>query len=447
MNDDSNDDTVRSSIAPALTSAAATTAASDTRIIGGDTVVANAAGSQPYPYYVQLRVFTGGSTTQFICGGCIVHAWQRNVEQQIPNAGLWILTAAHCLDPSSEIAINVFVGGVSEGTGISQLAFVSATRNAAGWKQYGPGGIRVFSHPLHGQDPMPHAHDIALIRVILPATEPLPPTLVSGAPSSSMINWTLIPSMNTNPTLRNAAAEVMGFGKTSRDPEAPASSTLQRADVMIEPSNFSWRQSPSDEPYLTWVIGTKVLTQNETVSTCNGDSGGPLVASGGSGSVVVGPLCCGYCAQPLVSDLRDVPSFYTRAANYLDPPTTPPFANGLPSDSLFRKGLVAIINDYSPTQLRSDTVTNADYAAKADADSATNVWSAGAAKRTLFDWIVIWSALLFNYDIVRWILVGVAGFLLLYMVYSVLRRKRARAAATKRTGSLVESAPPSIIRT
>ena len=414
------------------TTTTTTTVLPDTRIIGGDTVLADPSGSHPYPYYVQVRVVSG-SSTYFTCGGCIVHAWLKDTAANVPNAGLWILTAAHCLDASADIAINVFVGGVASAQEITQQSRVSASSNAPGWKQYGPGGIRVFSHPLHNQEPNKHAHDIALIRVLLPASDNLPSTLLYTPTSNSgpaAIDWSKLPTMNTNASLRNAAAEVMGFGLTSRDQSTGPSPTLQRADVMIEPSNFQWRQSPMDEPYLTWVIGTKVLTQNETVSTCNGDSGGPLV----SGSVVVGPLCCGYCAQPLVSDLRDVPSFYTRVANYLEPPTKVEFTSGLPDGSLFRKGLRAMIEEYSPTPLRSSDIANVEFKAKGDANNITNVWSEGAAQRSVWDWIVVISALLFRYDIVQWILVALAVLVGIYILYRVGKRVRRRKQSGARSG-------------
>ena len=389
---------------------------SATRIIGGDTVLADVSGSHPYPYYVQLRVMSGSSSF-FTCGGCIVHFWRRNPEQNIPNAGLWILTAAHCLDADDEFTVNVFVGGAKAGDPISQLSSVSSSQNAPGWKQYGPGGIRIFKHPLHGQEPIAHAHDVALIRVILPSSDDVPSTLSSS-------NWGLIPSMNTNASIRNVPAEILGFGKYSRDPKDPSSPTLQRADAMIEPSNFTWRQSPMEEPFLTWTVGTKVLTQNETVTTCSGDSGGPLVISDGgssSSTIVVGPLCCGYCSQPLVEDLREVPSFYTRVANYLYPPTSSAFTNGLPADSFFRKGLVQIINDFSPTVLRSEEITNPDYAAKDDASNLTNVWSEGGVKRSVLQWIVLMISLLLRYDIVQWILIGIAALVALYIVFRLGR--------------------------
>lgn len=339
------------------------------------------AGSHPYPAYVQLRYrlqpLVGSPRDFFTCGGAIVHAWRRGQGAAGVNrrAGFWVVTAAHCLSTDAVYTVNMWVGGAAPNTAVSQVSPMVDGGNRPGWKLLGPQGIRLYRHPLHGDQ---HTNDVALVRCLMPEGEDLPPWM-RGAESEGpeAVNWAALPGLPSSPPQADTQAAMIGFGFTSRDPDAGASPTLQVAAAVVQPSNFDWSPSPAERAFFAWSVGTQVISEGKVVSTCSGDSGGPLLArlpDSPAAGTVVGPLCCGFCVSP-VADLRAYPSFYTRLDAYLDSPGLL-YTAGLPEDSLWRRGVYPILEAHSPTRYRSVLPTEAgDQAAVPGADEQEgNVW-------------------------------------------------------------------------
>lgn len=334
---------------------------SSSRIIGGSTVLTDSTGlSHPYPAYVQLRISRINAFLQesssFTCGGVIVHAWPKLAGWP---AGFWVLTAAHCLNPGNTYTINLWTGqGSSPNSPISQLPTgVTSSRNAPGWRQIGPRGIRIYAHPLFDNDSLDH--DIALIRVLLPDSMDLPDTLT---PPQSL------PEFDTaDPTTidTSQSLKIIGFGKTQR--QGAVSDTLQQA-------NARRSNTLSTPPGKFPVVG--VSDHSSLVTTCQGDSGGPLLRQ--NGRIVSGTLCCGYCASTEVSDedLKILPSFYSAVRPYIHPPQGTFYTMGLPQNSPWQKGMVRIIEDASPTAIRtSNILTPTPTPDLTDAEEIGNDWA------------------------------------------------------------------------
>jgi hypothetical protein len=337
----------------------------DSRIIGGQTVLAE----NPFPAYVQLRIrgttALGRSYSAFTCGGCIVHAWRRGPTRK---AGLWIATASHCLDPSEEYEVNLWTGGVAEGQPVSQrtVFYGGQSGNAPGWKLLGPSGVRIYRHPLFNDEDL--LYDVALIRVLLPSGEDLPATLID--PRLQSVRWSVVPILGASASYADTAAVILGFGKTAAG-ASDASTTLQRADAVVEPSGFSWNPSRADRLFYHWVVGQSTLDGGALSSTCSGDSGGPLLtrpdASVGAVPILMGVLCCGWCRADL--DMKRYPSLYTRLQPFLGAPSAD-YGSGLTEESVWRGGILRIIDDNSPVKLRTGIATEVG-------DESVSEWSEG----------------------------------------------------------------------
>lgn len=323
---------------------------SSSRIIGGTTVRTDSTGrSHPYPAYVQIRVSRINvlfqRTSSFTCGGVIVHAWPKLPSVGWP-AGFWVLTAAHCLDPGSTYAINLWTGqGSQPNAAVSQLPTgVTSSNNAPGWTQVGPRRIRIYSHPLFDRKSLDH--DIALIRVLLPDSADLPASLTppQSLPILDIMDPTNISS--AIPTLK-----MIGFGMTERPPKGTVSNTLQEADAKRHQSSLPGKISVAGV-----ADASSPSAGSATVTTCQGDSGGPLLRDGGR--IVSGALCCGFCAVQDVADqeLRNYPSFYSAVHPYIDPPQGTFFTMGLPQTSPWQRGILDFVQGASPTIIRTNTV-------------------------------------------------------------------------------------------
>jgi hypothetical protein len=391
------------------------------RIIGGETVLAENA----FPSYVQLRVRVslglGVSYSYFTCGGCIVHAWRRGGPSGARRAGFWVATAAHCLDPANVYEVNLWVGGVAAGQAVSQKTtfYGGQGSNAPGWRLLGPAGVRIYRHPAFDEDSL--IPDVALLRVLMPAGEDLPPTLLDAATGS--VAWSVVPVLGSSASYAGTPATILGFGKTSAGASG-ASTTLQRADAVVEPSGFDWVPSRQDRLYFHWVVGQSTLDSGTLSSTCSGDSGGPLLTrkSGlGVPPVLVGVLCCGWCREDV--DMRRYPSLYTRMQPFLAAPSAD-YRFGLPEDSVWRKGILGIIAENSPVQLRTAVATEAG-------DEAVAGWSEDN------EWIEV-DAVRRGVTLEQLAVVGavvLGAGLLGAAVYRALRGKGARGAKEKPAAS------------
>ena len=242
--------------------------------------------------------------------------------------------------------------GSAPNSPVTQLTSgVTATRNAPGWKQLGPEGIRIYPHPVFDRDDKRLDHDIALIRVLLPESMDLPdlyvPDRLPELDTTGALGWQALPQSSIG------SLKIIGFGMQRRPP-APPSSTLQEANAARFSSLFTL-------PGKIRVVGVTPdgRTPSEIIGTCQGDSGGPLLRYINNRTLVSGPLCCGFCANETVTDeqLKTLPASYSAVGDYINPPTGF-FAANLPSTSPWQKGILKIVADASPTQIRTTTVVS-----------------------------------------------------------------------------------------
>jgi hypothetical protein len=364
------------------------TAVGSARIIGGSAVLTDGSeGGQPFPAYVQLRVnekpIFGSARSWFTCGGCIVHAWRSSPTRL---AGFWVATASHCLDTSRVYEVNVWAGGRPAGSLVEQrVSFTGGqANNAPGWRLYGPGGIRIYRHPLFDEHQL--LPDVALIRVLLPKGEDLPGSLIDA--STGSVAWSRIPILARSETYANRAATILGFGKTSADSPS-ASTTLQQAAAWVEPSSFSWSTSRTDRLFYHWVVGESTLQGGALASTCSGDSGGPLLTRGGPEGIpptLMGVLCCGWCRSDI--DMRQYPSYYARLQPFLDAPSAA-YSVGLSADSVWRQGMHGIIRDNSPVLLRTNELSPSGDASAQWSDGNEWIEAEGSAAGSLAQVLVV----------------------------------------------------------
>lgn len=384
------------------------------RIVGGTTVFTDATPRrQPHAYYVQLRVLDAGgifgsSRSAFTCGGCIVHAWRAAPGEAARLAGFWVATAAHCLDPRFQYQVAFWTGsgiGTSQSVAVALPPVVSVPSGSPGravfgpWRITGPQGLTIFPHPLFNHNGRLH-YDVALVRVLLPPGEDLPPTLLNA--QTGDVEWgRAIPTLDRFPAdyYKNDPSVTIGFGLTQR--RGSPAGAMQELRVTSDPTNFR-RFRPDAQTramYIMAVADDMLQQQDSLATTCSGDSGGPLLqpnALPGWAPVVRGVLCCGYCpvdedGKSPVSDteLRQIgaPSFYTRLSDYYDG-ATPEAETLLAEASVWRSGLTGIIARFSPTELRSaepsqaapDDVASEERWGDNDGES---VWVEGGEPRSL----------------------------------------------------------------
>lgn len=194
---------------------------------------------------------------------------------------LWVLTAAHCLDP---------IPGLLRGP--------SDIRVLVGTQDLRRGGqvIAVADHRVHPGWSQRFVDDLALLRLAAPAPAPSLPYLFSGIEPAPWPDATPV--------------EIVGWGRTTATNVPggyPAllhdAATLLRSDTVC---TSLWGGG--------FVVGRHLCARSPGVDTCLGDSGGPLLARSAQGrDAVAGVVSFGTepCAGPL-------PGVYTRVAAYGD---------------------------------------------------------------------------------------------------------------------------------
>jgi len=354
------------------------------RIVGGSDVPHLEDGSQPYPWFAQLRRRNGGYS-QHLCGASIIHAWQGGGETSgegtpsaakasasSASAGLWLLSAAHCLTISrARYTINLYVGGRRGGGGSSALGTsVRAQpifplpqtvdeRDEAfpngDWIEVPPTWVEeILVHPLY--DPETYHFDLALVRVRLPPGA-LPRSLLRAG--TREVNWDVVPRLPTQDVLP-ASGAIIGFG--AQRESGSASAALQYGRVRIEDAavrqNITRHGAYSRALHFWATAPATGVGAGVAVDSCQGDSGGPLFAheleldpkAGVSRPVhtLYGIVSWGVgCGQPLY------PGVYARIAPFVGrPPPDSPLARRLPSASPWRLGIVGIVNARSPILYR-----------------------------------------------------------------------------------------------
>lgn len=321
------------------------------RIVGGESARVMAGPRHPYPFYAQLFSRNATSRWNFVCGGAVIEAFEGTPSGErwssvAPSAlaapagpCFWILTAAHCLDPSVAYGVNVFWDASALPAPGSELPAPSSLPAASDAQIYGANashmrffsrGLTIYAHPhralggvnsvleMLGIYPAQAPRDIALIRVALPAGEVLPA-------------WMVGPGTRALPVLGAAAREgaaaaapsgaemvIIGHGQTS-NASAAAAPTLQQLAVAPAASSArpSFPASLIHDP-MHAVVSADADRAASLSGACFGDSGGPLLRraslsserrgreGAGVGEAtpsaapgawhVLGPLCCSLSA-------------------------------------------------------------------------------------------------------------------------------------------------------
>ncbi len=315
------------------------------KVVNGAAVRTNMAGDSPFPFFVQIRrIVQGGkvvadSYSQMVCGGSIVHAWGKGADGS--KAGFWVVTAAHCLQVARQTySVNVFMGPVAPYTEIrNNDIFGPGIPNADGWYEIPPGNILIYNHPSYDRETL--THDVALIRCILPTGMDLPKGMQLAA----------LPKSDVVPKQCN----ILGFGITDVR-NAQNSTTLRYGSVRADDSSVPQKTSalPKFNPeFHTWAAGE--TNSGDSIDACQGDSGGPLfhIGSGEPGAAPRFTLF-GVASWGISCGLVDFPGVFAKVWPFVQPNTLSP------ASSPWSQGIIAIINDNSPT-LYNSTETNPEY--------------------------------------------------------------------------------------
>jgi trypsin len=217
------------------------------KIVGG---VSSLQGE--FPYIVSLQVLWEGSYYH-ICGGSLIR----------PN---WVLTAAHCIDPSRPLKnyrIKIGLKNLTDTVNVESII----PRKIIVHKQY---------NKLKEYD-----YDFALIKLSK-----------NSRYKTVAINQTEI-SIPTNPTY-SPIVTTAGWGDLSWEGESP--NEMQKVDIPLVDAQTCALSYPG-------LLTSRMICAGETAGgkdSCQGDSGGPLIIKENNGEVrLVGVVSFGYkCAVP-----------------------------------------------------------------------------------------------------------------------------------------------------
>lgn len=321
------------------------------RIVNGRDVNADSRGDTLYPAFAQLRFRT--TTGSFLaCGAAVIHAWDKTPSQR---AGFWVVTAAHCIANSSNAGytLNVWTRLTrSESPIVNAPMITDESTNAPGWKQFGPGGLTVFVHPLYRSSS--YIYDVALIKCDLPDGESLP-SLWKQTDSMDRVNLRRIARLPADPLMPDSCT-IIGFGATAQG--TPTSRVLQEASVKVEPAGVSQqitRHRLYDPTFHTWATGS-INDKNEAADSCQGDSGGPLFTTSPEGRMLVHAVV----SWGIGCGIAQYPGVYARLGLFVGQPSIS-MANVLPAASPWRDGIRGILARHSPVSVAQSEIDNRPY--------------------------------------------------------------------------------------
>lgn len=318
-----------------------------------------------------------------ICGGSVVHAWRA---QEGRKAGIWVLSAAHCLtDPRARYTVNVYVGGQAPMQPIRVVPlFGGDIPNAPGWFEIPPGNISLFVHPLYDDNTL--LYDIALLRCSFPDGVDLPLGMRMG---DSGVNWQDVMRVPQAPADNNIPmnCNIVGFGLT--DPAASqVSEIMQYGSVQVEKSGVTQLitgTSLYDPAFHIWATGP-TNAKGEAVDTCQGDSGGPLFHIDQETRV---QTIYGVTSWGISCGVPRYPGVYARILPFTGIPTDR-FRKDLPSNSPWNDGMVRLINKFSPTQLRDlDPASYSVFEEPADGGESDNTIITSPPSRKMEAWHIV----------------------------------------------------------
>lgn len=241
------------------------------------------------------------------CCGAVVRASPGSV---------WVLTAAHCVEPrAGSFSVRLWGGG---GGGAAGEAVTVGDPN---WVRVPPAAITVWVHP--GYSPVTMRNDVALLRCAVPNS------------LSSAVRPLRLPGSEDEPL--PVAGTIVGFSLTGTG--GGSGSGLRTARVGIERPGYRQRTSAHlifDPRWHVWAVGEGAALNGSVPDTCEGDSGGPLLDA--SGEKLLGITSWGVsCGEP------EHPGVYALVHPFLGPAGKHPQARRLRAASPWRKGLREMI--------------------------------------------------------------------------------------------------------
>ena len=228
------------------------------KIVGGS--VATIASA---PWQVGILDLGSSDYGSLFCGGSLI-------------TRSWIVTAAHCVDPSMTPYTRVLLG-----------------KNKLSTSSYSGVPIsEIIVHPLWNEET--NENDIALIRLTNPAT--LVPNVVQTI------------GLSTQKPIGGTAAQITGWGKTSYY-SSQISADLRIATVYVGSDTFCRSDVGSAYDPTTMLCASTDMWMQDT---CQGDSGGPLTTVESGSRVLSGITSWGYGCAGFSAGV------YTNVSNYLN---------------------------------------------------------------------------------------------------------------------------------
>ncbi|KAG7221973.1 hypothetical protein INR49_028256 [Caranx melampygus] len=221
-----------------------------------------------WPWMVHLNITTSDGAKKWRCGGTILNAE-------------WVLTAAHCWDPSLQ---------PDPSRSMAWVGTHSLQKESARYL----GIVYVIPHRNYRAVGKGYLNDIALIK------------LKKKLRFSQSVRPVSLPSVDDT-FGPSSECWITGWGYTGTNAPLQDPETLQELKIPIVPNTACAKQYPE--------LSSDMLCAGEGgKDACKGDYGGPLVCHGASGFVQVGIMSFG---SPSGCAVSGRPGVYTQVSKYL----------------------------------------------------------------------------------------------------------------------------------